>query len=55
MKHKPLLVFAGALGAFALVDGASVLVGGLIADLIPSFWINARARVEESYISKQFD
>ena len=40
MKHKPLLVFAGALGAFAVVDGASVLVGGFIADLIPSFWIN---------------
>ncbi len=40
MKHKPLLVFAGALGAFAVVDGASVLVGGFIADLIPSPWIN---------------
>ncbi len=40
MKHKPLLLFAGALGAFAVVDGASVLVGGFIADLIPSFWIN---------------
>jgi len=40
MKHKPLLVFAGALGAFAVVDGASVLVGGFVADLIPSFWIN---------------
>ena len=40
MKHKPLLVFAGALGAFAVVDGASVLAGGFIADLIPSFWIN---------------
>ena len=40
MKHKSLLVFAGALGAFAVVDGASVLVGGFIADLIPSPWIN---------------
>ncbi len=40
MKHRSLLVFAGALGAFAVVDGASVLVGGFIADLIPSFWIN---------------
>ncbi|UCH57751.1 MAG: TMEM165/GDT1 family protein [Candidatus Bathyarchaeota archaeon] len=40
MKRRPLLVFAGALGAFAVVDGASVLVGGLIADLIPKFWIN---------------
>ena len=29
MKHKPFLVFAGALGAFAVVDGASVLVGGV--------------------------
>ncbi len=40
MKNKPLEVFIGALGAFALVDGASVLVGGLIANLIPEFWIN---------------
>jgi putative Ca2+/H+ antiporter (TMEM165/GDT1 family) len=40
MKNKPLEVIVGALGAFALVDGASVLVGGLIADLIPEFWIN---------------
>jgi putative Ca2+/H+ antiporter (TMEM165/GDT1 family) len=40
MKNRPLEVFIGALGAFALVDGASVLVGGLIADLIPEFWIN---------------
>jgi putative Ca2+/H+ antiporter (TMEM165/GDT1 family) len=40
MKNRPLEVFIGALGAFALVDGASVLVGGLIAGLIPEFWIN---------------
>ena len=40
MKNRPLEVFIGALGAFAVVDGASVLVGGLIADLIPEFWIN---------------
>ena len=40
MKNRPLEVIIGALGAFALVDGASVLVGGLIADLIPEFWIN---------------
>ena len=40
MKNKPLEVFIGALGAFAVVDGASVLVGGLIANLIPEFWIN---------------
>jgi len=37
MKHRPIEVF---IGAFALVDGASVLVGGLIANLIPEFWIN---------------
>jgi putative Ca2+/H+ antiporter (TMEM165/GDT1 family) len=40
MKNRPLEVFIGAMGAFALVDGASVLVGGLIAGLIPEFWIN---------------
>jgi len=40
MKNKPMEVFIGALGAFAVVDGASVLVGGLIANLIPQFWIN---------------
>ena len=40
MKHRPIEVFIGAIGAFALVDGASVLVGGLIANLIPEFWIN---------------
>jgi len=40
MKHRPVEVFIGALGAFAVVDGASVLVGGFIADLIPKFWIN---------------
>jgi putative Ca2+/H+ antiporter (TMEM165/GDT1 family) len=40
MKNKPMEVFIGALGAFAVVDGASVLVGGLIANLIPEFWIN---------------
>ena len=40
MKHRPVEVFVGALGAFAVVDGASVLVGGFIANLIPKFWIN---------------
>jgi len=40
MKNKPLEVFIGALGAFAVVDGTSVLVGGLVANLIPEFWIN---------------
>jgi putative Ca2+/H+ antiporter (TMEM165/GDT1 family) len=40
MKNKTLEVFIGALGAFAVVDGASVLVGGLVANLIPEFWIN---------------
>jgi len=40
MKHRPVEIFIGALGAFALVDGASVLVGGFIANLVPKFWIN---------------
>jgi len=40
IKNRPLEVFIGALGAFALVDGASVLVGGLVANLIPQFWVN---------------
>jgi len=40
MKNRPLEVFIGALGAFAVVDGTSVLVGGLVANLIPEFWIN---------------
>jgi putative Ca2+/H+ antiporter (TMEM165/GDT1 family) len=31
MKNRPLEIIIGALGAFAVVDGASVLVGGLIA------------------------
>jgi putative Ca2+/H+ antiporter (TMEM165/GDT1 family) len=37
MKNKPWEVFVG---AFALVDGASVVVGGFIADLLPTYWIN---------------
>ena len=40
MKNKPWEVFVGALAAFALVDGASVVVGGFIADLLPTYWIN---------------
>ena len=37
MKHRPLLLFVGTLGAFTVLDGASVLVVGSITDLIPSF------------------
>ncbi|MCW3978493.1 MAG: TMEM165/GDT1 family protein [Candidatus Bathyarchaeota archaeon] len=40
MKNRPLDVFIGALAAFALVDGVSVVFGGLIANLLPTFWIN---------------
>jgi putative Ca2+/H+ antiporter (TMEM165/GDT1 family) len=40
IKNRPLTVFTGALGAFALIYGLSVLIGGLIADLIPTTVIN---------------
>ncbi len=40
MKNRPVDVFIGALAAFALVDGVSVVFGGLIANLLPTFWIN---------------
>ncbi len=40
MKNRASDVFVGALAAFALVDGASVLVGGFISDLLPTYWIN---------------
>jgi putative Ca2+/H+ antiporter (TMEM165/GDT1 family) len=40
MKNRPMDVFIGALAAFALVDGVSVVFGGLIANLLPTFWIN---------------
>jgi len=44
-KHKPKSVFIGALTAFALVDGASALVGSAIASLIPRFWIGLVAGI----------
>jgi uncharacterized membrane protein len=40
MKNRASDVVIGALAAFAVVDGASVIVGGFIADLIPTYWIN---------------
>jgi putative Ca2+/H+ antiporter (TMEM165/GDT1 family) len=40
MKNRASDVVIGALAAFAIVDGASVLVGGFIADLIPTYWVN---------------
>jgi len=45
MKNRPVDVFVGALAAFALVDGVSVVFGGLLADLLPSFWINVGSGV----------
>ena len=44
-KHKPKSVFIGALLAFALVDGASALIGGVIAPFIPRFWIGLVAGI----------
>lgn len=40
MKNRTRDVFLGAVMAFALVDGASVLLGGAIAGFIDTFWIN---------------
>ena len=45
MKNRPVDVFVGALAAFALVDGVSVVFGGLLANLLPSFWINVGSGV----------
>jgi putative Ca2+/H+ antiporter (TMEM165/GDT1 family) len=45
MKNRAADVVVGALAAFALVDGASVIVGGFIADLIPTYWINITSGV----------
>jgi putative Ca2+/H+ antiporter (TMEM165/GDT1 family) len=45
MKNRPIDVFIGALAAFALVDGVGVVFGGLLADLLPSFWINVGSGV----------
>jgi len=39
-KHKPSSVFMGAVLAFALVVGVSVLIGGAIAPYFSTFWID---------------
>jgi len=39
-KHKPSSVFIGAVLAFALVVGVSVLIGGAIAPYFSTFWID---------------
>jgi putative Ca2+/H+ antiporter (TMEM165/GDT1 family) len=44
-KHRPRSVFIGALLAFVLVDGASVLIGGAIAPFVPAFWIGLGAGI----------
>jgi putative Ca2+/H+ antiporter (TMEM165/GDT1 family) len=44
-NHRPMSVFTGALLAFALVDGASALIGGAIAPFIPAFWIGLAAGI----------
>jgi len=38
-RHKPISVFIGALLAFTLVDGISVLIGEALAVFLPMFWI----------------
>ena len=42
-KRKSKSVFIGALLAFAIVDGVSALVGGVIAAFIPMFWVSIGA------------
>jgi len=39
-RNRALNVFVGALAAFALVDGFSVIFGGFITLYVPTFWIN---------------
>jgi putative Ca2+/H+ antiporter (TMEM165/GDT1 family) len=39
-RDRPIDVFIGALAAFAVVDGLSVLFGGFISNMVPPFWIN---------------
>jgi len=38
-RHKPISVFIGALLAFTLVDGISVLIGEALAVFLPMSWI----------------
>lgn len=40
MKNRVVDVFVGAIIAFALVDGVSILLGDFISNLLPTFWIN---------------
>lgn len=40
MRSRPWSVFLGAIAAFALIDGASIALGGALTSLIPSTWIN---------------
>jgi len=44
-KHRPMSVFVGALLAYALVGGASALVGGAIAPYFSAFWIDLAAGI----------
>jgi putative Ca2+/H+ antiporter (TMEM165/GDT1 family) len=44
-KHRSQSVFIGALSAFALVDGVSVLIGGAIVPFVPVFWIGLVAGI----------
>ncbi len=44
-KRKSKSVFIGALLAFAMVDGASALLGGAIAAVIPAYWIGIGAGI----------
>ena len=38
-RYKPLPVFLGAIVAFSLINGVSVLIGETIAEYIPLFWV----------------
>jgi putative Ca2+/H+ antiporter (TMEM165/GDT1 family) len=38
-RYKPLPVFLGAIVAFSLINGVSVLIGETIAGYIPLFWV----------------
>ena len=40
VKHRPSLVFIGAMLAFALVVGISASIGGAIVPYVPAFWID---------------
>ncbi len=40
VSGKPSDIFIGAIAAFALIDGVSIALGGVLATLIPSLWIN---------------